>query len=69
MYIPPENSEYAVENPFGVIEEELQRFSSNCAPVLLLGDFNSITRKLQDFVLPDPDIFRLNDMSDLYDDL
>ena len=54
---------------FGEIEEGLQRFSSNCASVLLLGDFNSRTQKLQDFVLPEPDIFRLNDMSDLYDDL
>ena len=68
VYIRPENSEYSVENPFGETEEELQRFSCTCASVLLLGDSNSHTRKLQDFVLPDPDIFRRNDMSDLYDD-
>ena len=37
--------------------------------VLLLGDFNSRSGQLHEFVLPDPDIFRLNDMSDLYDDL
>ena len=69
VYIPPENSEYAVENPFGEIEEELHWFSSSCTSVLLLGDFNSRTRQLQDFVLPDRELFRLNDMSDLYDEL
>ena len=44
----------------------MQRFSSNCTSVLLLGDFNSHTLQLQDFVLPDREFFRLNDMSELY---
>ena len=45
-----------MENPFGEIEEELHRFSSSCTSVLLLGDFNSRTRQLQDFVLPDREL-------------
>ncbi|MCW4343354.1 MAG: reverse transcriptase family protein, partial [Candidatus Thiodiazotropha endolucinida] len=69
VYIPPENSDYAVEAPFSEIEEELQRFSGNCSSVLLLGDTNSRPRNLPDYILPDRDIFMHNDLGEIYDDV
>ena len=35
VYLPPENSGYAVENPYGEIENEMRQLSVYCSSVLI----------------------------------
>ena len=44
VYIPPQNTDYAAENPYDEIEREMNRLSANCESVLLLGANNSRTK-------------------------
>ena len=69
VYIPPENSVYAVENPYGEIENEMRNLSVDCSSVLVFGDMNSRSKNLQDFVRPDNEMFENLDMHDLFDEL
>ena len=41
VYLPPENSGYAVENLYGETEKEMRQLSLNCSSVLIFGDLNS----------------------------
>ena len=69
VYIPPENSVYAVRNPYGEIENEMRNLSVDCSSVLVFGDMNSRSKNLQDFVRPDNEMFENLDMHDLSDEL
>ena len=69
VYIPPENSIYAVENPHSEIGNEMRKFSVECSSVLMFGDMNSRTKQLQDFIRPDNEMFENLDMRDLFDEL
>ena len=67
----PENSAYAAESPYSEIEEELWHLTdaNNCTSVIMFGDYNSRVRNMQDFELPDIDIFKYNHLSEMYEEL
>ena len=71
VYIPPENSVYAVESPYSEIEAELRSLinTNNCSSVIMLGDYNSRSRNLEDFTIPDVDIFEHNDLREVYEEM
>ena len=69
VYIPPENSIYAVENPYGEIENEMRRLSVNCSSVIILGDLNSRSKNLQDYIIPDNEIFDNLSLNDIFEEL
>ena len=70
VYLPPENSIYAVEKPYVEFENEMWRLSVNCSSILILGDLNSRTKKnLQDYVQSDNAIFENLNMDDIFDEL
>ena len=69
VYLPPENSGYTVENPYGEIENEMRQLSVNCSSVLIFGDLNSRKKHLQDYVTPDNEVFENINMQDLFDEL
>ena len=50
IYIPPNRSKYAHEDPYLEIQHEIDRICSNSRNILLCGDFNSRTSTLDDFV-------------------
>ena len=50
IYIPPESSDYAINNPYQEIENELYTLQTNSHIFLLLGDFNSRTNNLIDYI-------------------
>ena len=62
-------SHFKVENPYGEIESELIRFSANCSSILMLGDFNSRTKNILDYVIPDNDIFENTNQSEILEEL
>ena len=51
VYIPPENTRYSSDNAFNELEDEMIKFSRNTKSIFLLGDFNSRTSKMLDFVI------------------
>ena len=59
-YIPTDNSVYAIENPYSEIEDELRHltYANNCTSVIMFGDYHTRVRNMQEFVLPDFDIFQ-----------
>ena len=58
VYLPPENSGYPVENPYGEIDMRCGNcLSINCSSVLIFGDLNSRSKHLQDYVTPDNEEF------------
>ena len=65
VYLPPENSGYAVENPYGEIENEMRQLSVNCSSVLIFGDLNLHTKRLQDYVTPNNEVFENINMQNL----
>lgn len=50
VYIPPQGSKYATDDPYLEIQEELFRYCSDMKHVLLFGDFNSRCKTLPDYV-------------------
>ena len=61
VYIPPENSKYASKESFSEIEDEMLQLQSNNCNITLLGDFNAITKTLDDYVVPDDSFFEVLD--------
>ena len=53
MYIPPKQSTYSSEETFNELED-----------IALVGDFNSKTSTLEDFIIPDQDLLQLLDFSE-----
>ena len=50
IYIPPEYSKYSSLEAFDIIESEMVSTSDDCDYFSLIGDFNSKTADLPDFV-------------------
>ena len=57
------------EDPYGEIEEEMNRLSVNCSSVLMLGNFNSRTRNLSDYIMPDHVVFDNTNQSEIFEEL
>lgn len=53
IYIPPESSDYAINYPYQEIENELYTLTDRFSNFLFLGDFNSRTRNLIDYIESD----------------
>lgn len=53
VYIPPENSPYAANDPFNEIQTELNNFADKYNSFYLFGDFNARTKQLDDFIFID----------------
>jgi hypothetical protein len=64
--IPPENRKYTSDSAFNEIENELMSFSQNTKHIALVGDFNSRTSNLNDYILPDEEL--INEILDIVDD-
>jgi hypothetical protein len=69
VYIPPENSKYASKESFSEIEDEILELQSNNCNIALLGDFNAITKTLDDYVVPDDSFFEVPDDFDISSNL
>ena len=69
VYIPPQISDYAAENPYDEIEREMNLLSANCESVLLLGDYNSRIKNLIDYIVPDSDIFESINQREIFGEL
>ena len=65
-YIPPEFSKYASDDPFIDIEEELLLFSQKTKNIAVIGDFNTRTAILDDYVVIDEN---LNEILNIVDDV
>ena len=52
FYIPPETSTYFSKDLFEELESDIAEFSSK-GFIMLLGDLNARTEKLNDFIIPD----------------
>ena len=59
VYIPPENTRYAIDDAISEIEIEFMNFQKDSSYVCLFGDFNSRTGKLNDF-------YETNDFDDRF---
>jgi hypothetical protein len=53
VYIPPKQSTYSSEEAFNELED-----------IALVGDFNSKTSTLEDFIIPDQHLLQLLDFSE-----
>ena len=56
VYIPPNQSKYYDNNSFDQLERDIINFPNSGYSVVLLGDFNAITRSLIDYVETDEDL-------------
>lgn len=63
-YIPPEYTKYSSEEAFIEIEEELILFSQNTKNISIIGDFNSRTSKLNDYIVDDLELLDILDVVD-----
>lgn len=68
VYIPPQGSKYASDDPYLEIQEDIFRYCSDLKHVLLFGDFNSRCKKLPDFVKFDEYISDVHGLQQLYDE-
>ena len=68
VYIPPYGSKYAHEDPYLEIQTEYSNFSSTFRNIILLGDFNSRTSSLPDFVIADEFISQIQNDDLLYNE-
>ena len=59
MYLPPQNSEYAITSPFKHIEKDIAD-KYNDGNILLLGDMNGRTASTTDYIISDKNDVRLN---------
>ena len=65
MYIPPQGTKYASDDPYLEIQEEIFKYCLDSKNVLLFGDFNSRCKTLPDFVRIDEhmcDIYGLQEL-------
>lgn len=69
VYLPPIDSIYSNVDSFDEIEDEIVRVSSLCNNICLLGDFNSRTGQLLDYIEPDKYISEVIDVDSEADKL
>ena len=63
IYIPPENSKYSSLEAFEEIENEMCNLTKNTENyVALVGDFNSKTGTLSDYIIPDETLLEMFDL-------
>ncbi|XP_060554602.1 uncharacterized protein LOC132715603 [Ruditapes philippinarum] len=65
IYIPPEYSEYSVEDPFLEIQNDYSNFIDKYDSFCLFGDFNSRTKSLDDYIILDTDFFESQNLEEL----
>ncbi|CAG2217089.1 unnamed protein product [Mytilus edulis] len=63
VYVPPENSKYSTIEAFEELENELNILTNteNCN-IALVGDFNSKTGSLPDYIIPDESVVSMFDL-------
>jgi exonuclease III len=66
VYVPPENSEFSVNDPFYDIQNDINRLSNNYSGICLFGDWNCRTKTLSDVVDVDYSLFHENGLDDLF---
>ena len=64
----PENSVFALDDPFSEIQIELNKFTDRYSSICIFGDWNSRTKDFEDFISADFDIFHGNNLDDLYNE-
>ena len=69
IYIPPESSSYSHHEPYYEISEELKGFEEKYSDILLLGDLNSRTRNMKDFIEIDQSVFHETGLDCVFEDL
>ena len=69
IYLPPKNSKYALEDPFVVLQKDIDMLCKSYSHMCCLGDFNSRIRNLQGYIEPDCEIFSEIQLNELYNDL
>lgn len=68
VYIPPQGSKYALEDPYLEIQEEIFRCCTETKNILLFGDFNSRCKNLPDHTKFDEYISDIYGMHELYEE-
>ena len=68
VYIPPQGSKYASDDPFQELQEELFRFCNDAKNILIFGDFNARTSELQDYVRIDECLSDLYGLEEMYNE-
>lgn len=66
VYLPPEYSDYATDEPFSLIQQDIDSFPKKYNNMCLFGDWNSRTKNLPDYIDVDFDVFHENDLDELY---
>lgn len=66
VYIPPENSDYANDDPYREIQQEIDSFSDKYSTLCIFGDYNSRCKEIKDHIEYDIDILRAQDLNELY---
>ena len=61
VYMPPERSNYFEETELNALKDEIETKCHSCQFVILAGDWNGRTGKLQDFI--ENDDFLLKELS------
>lgn len=65
FYIPPENSAYAVKEPYHEIQQELDSFTEPYTCICMFGDNNSRTKNIQDYIETDDFIFEAHNLQEI----
>ena len=68
VYLPPQGSKYASDDPFQEIQEELFRFCNDAKNTLIFGDFNARTGVIHDYVRVDECLSDLYGLEDVYNE-
>ena len=71
IYIPPENTRYSSPERFVEIQNELDSLRYNFGHILLLGDLNSRTGKLNEYIETNHFLLNelhLDELEDVFDD-
>lgn len=50
IYIPPECSDYSLNDPYQEIENELHKYTDRYTKIIMFGDYNSRTKDLPDYI-------------------
>ncbi|MCG8049047.1 MAG: reverse transcriptase family protein [Candidatus Thiodiazotropha endolucinida] len=68
VYIPPHGSKYASEDPYLEIQEQLFRYCLDAKHLLLLGDFNSRSKNMPDYVCIDKHFSDVYGLQETYEE-
>ena len=68
VYIPPQGTRYALEDPYLEIQEEIFQYCTETKNILLFGDFNSRCKNLPDYIEFDEYISDIYGMQELYEE-